>query len=129
MDKYSVFLEEVNGKKYYRKSRRKYFLKGVESILIDDIPNDTPTKMQFYYYDELGWHFDQETYDVHLADVKTEQEEQEEIAETHVTMDDVVAAMAELGSNQSIDREAIADLELAVAELGAMIAEMKGGVS
>ena len=125
---YSVLLEEKDGKKYYRKGRRKYRLEGVEDTLIATIPNDADYKMPFYYYDEEeGWLFDQESYDAYSAEVEAEREEQEEIAENQVTLDDVVVAMAELGANQSTDREAITDLELAVAELGAMIAAMQGG--
>lgn len=103
---YSVVLEEVNGKRYYRKSRKKYHIPG-ETEILKSIPEDTTNRMQFYYYTLSGWVFDEEAYQDHVRTMQTQEETE---SKTDITQEELLAAMMELAQNQN-------DIENAIMEL------------
>ena len=106
--KISVAFEEKNGKKYYKQHKTKYHLEN-ESALMDIIPNDTPERMRFYYYDHGAWIFDTEAYEEYLAEVQ-EQQKKAESNDTTITQQDMLVAMMELAQQ-------ISDMETAFEQL------------
>lgn len=126
---YSVLLEEKNGKKYYRKSRKKYWIPDVGAQLIASIPEDSGEKMSYYYFEENAWHFDEDSYNAYLKEVENAQKEAEENVQEQISQEDILTGMMEIAENQSNMQEkqnkieeSISDLEAAVIELATLIA-------
>lgn len=132
---FSVLLEEINGKKYYRKSRKKYMLDETGAQVIETIPEDISSRMQFYYYESGEWIFDEEAYNAYLLELEetakareeAEKAEAEEAA-NQVTQDDILAGMVEIAENQSNMQSSITDIEAALIELAGMVSELREGV-
>lgn len=132
---FSVLLEEINGKKYYRKSRKKYMLDETGAQVVETIPEDIYSRTQFYYYESGEWIFDEEAYNAYLlkleeaAKAREEAEKAEaEEAANQVTQDDILAGMMEIAENQSNMKSSITDIEAALIELAGMVSELREGV-
>lgn len=104
---YSVVFIEKDGKKYYKQHRSKYHLEN-ESAVLESIPDGTSDTMEFYYYEDGKWLFDNEAYQEYMESLEKKQQSQE--TDTNITQEEMLTAMMELAQQVSDIEDALIDV-------------------